>query len=126
VDPGRPVEVVLEVDDHRIPDLQAELRARELAVEGLEVRHHTVADVDGRLVGDDRRLDDVRVRVRVDDRRDDVGIPARDRQRARRQPDPDEREHANARHRHGDQAAVSQPKTERHLNLALEGRESGS
>ena len=61
------VEVVLEVDDHRVADLELERRARDLPVEGLGVRRHAVADVDGRLVGDDRRLDDVRVGIRVGD-----------------------------------------------------------
>jgi hypothetical protein len=65
VDARRMVELVLEVHDHRVADVQAELRPGHGAVERLHAGRHAVADVDGRLHRDDRGLDDVRVGVGV-------------------------------------------------------------
>ena len=70
-------ELVVKMDDHRIPDLQLEHGTRNLSVEGLRARKDAVPDVDDRLGRDDRRLDDVRVRVRIDDEGDAVRVAAR-------------------------------------------------
>src|SRR4030095_3728462 len=74
-------EVVLEVDDHRVADLQTDLGAWDRAVISQGVRRDAIADVDVRLIGDDGRLEDVCIGVGICEHRDDIWIDARSRER---------------------------------------------